>query len=411
MSEFSDDFATMLPDVARPSAGLEGFGLGSSRPQRPDGPRGNRGSQQLDVNNFDAIRITLASPEAIRGWSYGEVTKPETINYRTLKPEHGGLFCERIFGPTKDWECYCGKYKRIRHAGTVCDKCGVEVTRAKVRRERMAHIELAAPVAHIWYVKGTPSRLGLLLDISPRNLERVLYFASYLVTHVDPEKRDAAIADINELAEEEIAEIKADAEAKANGLSEGAGDVLVNLREGASSTKGAADAEYKKQKAALKREFNKIKKELEANLNGAAKKAISFQGSVLVEADEAINEDRLELLNNAFEAATERIEAAHQAGVSGVQALSGAESDYVGFETDKAIRKIENDMSDRIREVETERDEALKAINEIDELQILSETQYRELQDLVPPGVFKAGMGAEAVLEYVEKKIDLDQIA
>ena len=142
-------------------------------------------SRVLDVNNFDAIRISLASPEAIRGWSYGEVTKPETINYRTLKPEHGGLFCERIFGPTKDWECYCGKYKRIRYAGTVCDKCGVEVTRSKVRRERMGHIELAAPVAHIWYVKGTPSRLGLLLDISPRNLERVLYFASYLVTEVD----------------------------------------------------------------------------------------------------------------------------------------------------------------------------------------------------------------------------------
>ena len=150
------------------------------------GDRSDRG-RVLDVNNFDAIRISLASPEAIRGWSYGEVTKPETINYRTLKPEHGGLFCERIFGPTKDWECYCGKYKRIRHAGTVCDKCGVEVTRAKVRRERMGHIELAAPVAHIWYVKGTPSRLGLLLDISPRNLERVLYFASYLVTEVDDE--------------------------------------------------------------------------------------------------------------------------------------------------------------------------------------------------------------------------------
>ena len=149
--------------------------------------RGDRG-RVLDVNNFDAIRISLASPEAIRSWSYGEVTKPETINYRTLKPEHGGLFCERIFGPTKDWECYCGKYKRIRHAGTVCDKCGVEVTRAKVRRERMGHIELAAPVAHIWYVKGTPSRLGLLLDITPRNLERVLYFASYLVTEVDEER-------------------------------------------------------------------------------------------------------------------------------------------------------------------------------------------------------------------------------
>src|SRR5688500_18611478 len=174
----------------------------------------NRGDSRrsLDVNDFDAIRISLASPEAIRGWSYGEVTKPETINYRTLKPEHGGLFCERIFGPTKDWECYCGKYKRIRHAGTVCDKCGVEVTRSKVRRERMGHIELAAPVAHIWYVKGTPSRLGLLLDISPRNLERVLYFASYLVTSVDVEARDQAIQEIQELHAESIAELEATAQ-------------------------------------------------------------------------------------------------------------------------------------------------------------------------------------------------------
>jgi len=143
---------------------------------RADGfSRSDRGRNRvLDVNNFDAIRISLASPEVIRGWSYGEVTKPETINYRTLKPEHGGLFCERIFGPTKDWECYCGKYKRIRHAGTVCDKCGVEVTRAKVRRERMGHIELAAPEAHIWHEMGTQSRLGLLLDISRWKLDRVI---------------------------------------------------------------------------------------------------------------------------------------------------------------------------------------------------------------------------------------------
>ena len=145
----------------------------------------------LEVNNFNAIRISLASPEQIRSWSYGEVTKPETINYRTLKPENDGLFCERIFGPTKDWECYCGKYKRVRYKGIVCDKCGVEVTRAKVRRERMGHIELAAPVSHIWFVKGTPSRLGLLLDISPRNLERVLYFAQYIVTDVDEDARAA----------------------------------------------------------------------------------------------------------------------------------------------------------------------------------------------------------------------------
>ncbi len=136
----------------------------------------------MDYYEFDSIRIALASPEQIRTWSYGEVKKPETINYRTLKPERDGLFCERIFGPTKDWECHCGKYKRIRYKGKVCERCGVEVTRAKVRRERMGHIELAAPVSHIWYFKGIPSRIGLILDISPRLLEKVLYFAAYIVT-------------------------------------------------------------------------------------------------------------------------------------------------------------------------------------------------------------------------------------
>ncbi len=136
----------------------------------------------MDVNDFAAIRISLASPERIREWSHGEVKKPETLNYRTLKPERDGLFCERIFGPTKDWECYCGKYKRIRFKGLVCDKCGVEVTKSKVRRERMGHIELATPVSHIWYFKGVPSRMGLLLDMSPRVLERVLYYAAYIVT-------------------------------------------------------------------------------------------------------------------------------------------------------------------------------------------------------------------------------------
>ncbi len=138
----------------------------------------------MDLFNFDAIKISLASPEKIREWSRGEVKKPETINYRTLKPEKDGLFCEKIFGPTKDWECHCGKYKKVKYKGVVCDKCGVEVTKAKVRRERMGHIELAAPVSHIWYFKGVPSRMGLILDMIPRNLEKVLYFAAYVV--IDP---------------------------------------------------------------------------------------------------------------------------------------------------------------------------------------------------------------------------------
>src|SRR5512139_4196389 len=138
----------------------------------------------LEVNNFDAIRISLASPEQIRSWSYGEVTKPETINYRTLKPERDGLFCEKIFGPTKDYECFCDKYKRIRYKGVICDKCGVEVAQSKVRRERMGHIELACPVSHVWFFKGLPSRIGHILDISLRDLERILYFESFVV--IDP---------------------------------------------------------------------------------------------------------------------------------------------------------------------------------------------------------------------------------
>ena len=143
----------------------------------------------LDVNFFDELRIGLATADDIRNWSFGEVKKPETINYRTLKPEKDGLFCEKIFGPTRDWECYCGKYKRVRFKGIICERCGVEVTRAKVRRERMGHIELAAPVTHIWYFKGVPSRLGYLLDLAPKDLEKIIYFAAYVITAVDDEMR------------------------------------------------------------------------------------------------------------------------------------------------------------------------------------------------------------------------------
>ncbi|NLG10326.1 MAG: DNA-directed RNA polymerase subunit beta', partial [Coriobacteriaceae bacterium] len=160
---------------------------------------------EFDVNNFDQLRIGLASAERIRSWSRGEVKKPETINYRTLKPEKDGLFCEKIFGPVKDWECNCGKYKRIRFKGIVCERCGVEVTRAKVRRERMGHIELAAPVSHIWYFKGSPSRLGYLLDIPPKELEKVLYFASSIITSINEEARDA---DAAELADELAADLE-----------------------------------------------------------------------------------------------------------------------------------------------------------------------------------------------------------
>ena len=164
----------------------------------------------IDINDFDAIRIGLASSKQIRDWSSGEVTKPETINYRTLKPERDGLFCERIFGPTKDWECYCGKYKRVRYKGIICERCGVEVTRQKVRRERMGHIDLAAPVSHIWFFKGVPSRIGYLLDIAPRELEKVLYFAASIVTHVDDEARAKDLNDLEDKVKAESERIYVD---------------------------------------------------------------------------------------------------------------------------------------------------------------------------------------------------------
>src|SRR4030042_918845 len=162
----------------------------------------------LEVSDFTAVRIALASPEQIRGWSYGEVTKPETLNYRTLKPEKDGLFCEKIFGPTKDFECYCGKYKKIRYKGIICDKCGVEVARSKVRRERMGHINLAAPVSHIWFVKGTPSHMGLLLDISPRNLEQIIYFAKFIITGVNEEKKSQSLKQLRDDAAQRFSELE-----------------------------------------------------------------------------------------------------------------------------------------------------------------------------------------------------------
>ena len=209
----------------------------------------------LDVNFFDELRIGLATAADIREWSHGEVKKPETINYRTLKPEKEGLFCERIFGPTRDWECSCGKYKRVRFKGIICERCGVEVTRAGVRRERMGHIELAAPVTHIWYFKGVPSRLGYLLDLAPKDLEKVIYFAAYMITHVDEEQRHADLPSLEAQIEVERKELEnkrdADIEARAKKLEQ---DVAQLEEEGAKSD------QKRKVRDSAEREMNQIRK-------------------------------------------------------------------------------------------------------------------------------------------------------
>lgn len=216
----------------------------------------------LDVNLFDQLHISLATAGHVRDWSHGEVKKPETINYRTLKPEKDGLFGEQIFGPTRDWECACGKYKRVRYKGIVCERCGVEVTRSKVRRERMGHIELAAPVTHIWYFKGVPSRLGYLLDLAPKDLEKVIYFAAYMITEVDEEGRHEDLPSLqNEMdAEKKRVETQRDVdiEARAQKLE---ADLEQLEADGAK-----ADAREKVRKAGEK-EMNQLRKRADQDLD------------------------------------------------------------------------------------------------------------------------------------------------
>ena len=218
----------------------------------------------LDVNFFDELRIGLATADDIRLWSHGEVKKPETINYRTLRPEKDGLFCEKIFGPTRDWECYCGKYKRVRFKGIICERCGVEVTRAKVRRERMGHIELAAPVTHIWYFKGVPSRLGYLLDLAPKDLEKIIYFAAYMITWVDDEARHRDLPSIEAQVSVDRQEIEdrknVDVDARAKKLEE---DLAALEAEGAKSdvkrkVREGAEREMRQIRERAQREIDRL---------------------------------------------------------------------------------------------------------------------------------------------------------
>src|SRR5690348_11006107 len=237
-----------------------------SHSQQACNPRNERRTTAtvLDVNFFDQIRIGLATADDIRGWSFGEVKKPETINYRTLKPERDGLFCEKIFGPTRDWECYCGKYKRVRFKGIICERCGVEVTRSKVRRERMGHIELAAPVTHIWYFKGVPSRLGYLLDLAPKDLEKVIYFAAYMITKVDEEARHRDLSSLQAKIDLEVKQLEGRRDSEVNERMAKLEEDLKALEdEGAKAdakrkVKDAAEREARQRRDRIQREIDRL---------------------------------------------------------------------------------------------------------------------------------------------------------
>ena len=323
----------------------------------------------MEVNDFNAIRIGIASPDLIHSWSYGEVTKPETINYRTLKPEKDGLFCEKIFGPTKDWECYCGKYKRVRFKGIVCDKCGVEVARAKVRRERMGHIDLASPVSHIWYFKGTPSRLGVLLDISPRNLEKVLYFAAYITISVDAEARQRAIEGIEAAVAERSTQV----------------DVATTEQQQVIETKvqeefDRLDAEKHQRIAELLMGISPMAGNSEADVvDGETQSSGSVDGAQL--------EDETRRIGSETDREKERIRA------------------VANSEIDALARKMNEEIETLEASIQSKKD----SVDKIAPMQFLTDTQYRELQE-VAPGIFRAGMGAEAILEII-RELDLETLS
>ncbi len=362
----------------------------------------------LEINDFNAIRISLASPADILSWSHGEVTKPETINYRTLKPERDGLFCERIFGPTKDWECYCGKYKRVRYKGVVCDKCGVEVTRSKVRRDRMGHINLAAPVSHIWFVKGTPSRLGLLLDISPRNLERVLYFAAYVITDV---KEDARL-DLRETIELEYAEkreaIQQQADERRIELSTQLTQDLGGMETAQLSTQRQIDADFKNVREELTSEAERLRERLEEMLGASADEDISFRHITLVEEGEPVVEKTLDQLDELVEQELETLETRRVRDLSDAELLTDAERERKEYETTQEQEKLQERLQRELDSMVREEKDKLDQLESLKVCRILSETEYRTLRD-VAPGVFRADMGAGAVREIIERTVDLEQ--
>jgi DNA-directed RNA polymerase subunit beta' len=366
----------------------------------------------LEVNDFNAIRISLASPEQIRSWSYGEVTKPETINYRTLKPEKDGLFCERIFGPTKDWECYCGKYKRVRFKGIVCDKCGVEVARSKVRRERMGHIELASPVSHIWYFKGTPSRIGLLLDLSPRNLERILYFALYVVTHIDEEARQAELMrldeelaaleqNLDEKVVERVESLKAQRDSETQ-------NVQSRLAEGKLEIESRREQDLEAARAA-ESEVRTILRDL---MGQEAEEDILFDltGQPIVKAGDTIMPRHLEILERVAETSRNDIAENARREILDLEASMKRDSERMGLDyqnqIDNAQSQMELQRTDRRQRIEQLRRD-LEGLKKMD---LLQEGRYRELRDAFGSSVFRAGMGAEAVRELISD-IDLDKLA
>ena len=365
----------------------------------------------MELRDFKALRISLASPEQIRSWSYGEVTKPETINYRRLRAEKDGLFDEAIFGPTKDYQCYCGKYKNIRYKGIICDKCGVEVTKASVRRERMGHINLAAPVAHVWYTRRVPSFLGTLLDISRRNLDRVLYFAQYIVTYVDEDARQKALRRLQEDYDKRIAELEAKTKAQEDSASGKLLKQLVKMQQTLDTTVQKYDEQLSSETEPVMKAAQRLQKEIDTKQGRTIRVPIVYEPTNTVVASEGdtVGREHITMLNRVVKEQLNTIESKiNEEKERQVSKIQG-EIEILQGKVDNETRVIAERLS---QEMETQTARYAQDREDLQSLavsQFLAESRWRELKQKFGQ-VFKADMGAEAFYEIL-RRIDLDQLA
>ncbi|OQY25739.1 MAG: DNA-directed RNA polymerase subunit beta' [Anaerolineaceae bacterium 4572_32.1] len=364
----------------------------------------------MDLKDFNALRISLASPEQIISWSYGEVLKPETINYRRLRPEKDGLFCEAIFGPTKDWKCYCGKYKNIRYKGIICDKCGVEVTRASVRRERMGHIELAAPVAHLWYSRRTPNYLGLLLDIRRRDLNRTLYFAQYVITSVDEDARQRAMRRLDEEMEREQSRLQKATEEAIQDIEERRDKEVQALQAERDVLLEQLDQELNIKTENIMSKAKSLQARLERDTGKTVRKPVVFglaETEVVAQGD-TITQKHLAQLNEAVQARLSEIQAKvddeknrnlaiFEGQIADAQQLAAHESDT-----------LRSKLAQKLETLSAAAETRLNELKNLAPMQFLSESQYRELRSRWGQ-VLKASMGAEAFHELLSN-MDLDAL-
>ncbi len=365
----------------------------------------------METKGLTSLRISLASPETIRSWSYGEVLKPETINYRRLRPEKDGLFCEAIFGPTRDWQCYCGKYKNPRYKGIVCDKCGVEVTRSSVRRERMGHIELATPVAHIWYTRRIPSYLGLLLDISRRNLDRVLYFAQYIITYVDEDARQKALKrledEINvserEQAEQintKILEVRRERDRR-----------VAELNQRKTDLENRADEQIAARLEPVIQEGQRLERQLQEKLNSATRTAVVFTAAniTIAEAGETLTNQNLTRVQRAVKEKLEEIERSFKDEMTRDLEQIKMDIAAVRAEAEQSMEGLRNQLEDQSTESQNSSSKMRDELQELRPFTFLSESRFRELKSRWGQ-VFRADMGAEAFYDVL-RRLDLENLS